>query len=384
MDIFSLQISLYLLSATKFIATGRRNYIMPQLGEYELHELIGSGGMSNVYRAYHAKLRRNVAIKVLSAGLSHEDKYARRFYREAYTVAGLQHSNIVPIFDYGVLEDTRFLVMPLLTGGTLIDRIERKSPMGNTLVTLPDIALFLHQLAGALQYAHDTGVVHRDIKPSNVIFDMHGTPFLTDFGILSVLDPSTAEVSEVTALLGTFAYMAPELWYGQTITPAVDQYALGLVVYSLITGHPPFGTETPGLVQLIHKHCHEMPIPIHFLRQEASPTLSAVVERAIAKNPADRYENVRDFAEAFETALSLHSGQNATHERRFTMPSPKLPPSEEKPVPPALPENNTTDDWYSMPTRAVVRPSAATPDPHRDGREWCPQRENLPILSALG
>ena len=232
---------------------------MTQLGEYQLHEMIGAGGMSTVYRGYQTKLKRNVAIKVLSPHLASEARYERRFEQEARMVANLQHSHIMPIFDYGVIKTTSFFVMPFLSGGTLVERIERQTGHERTLRDLDDVGLFVNQVASALYCAHSSGIIHRDVKPSNIIFDLFGDPFLSDFGIASLREPLPQDLSETGLLMGSYAYMAPELWYGEIPTPAVDQYAFALIIYALLTGHPAFGGEPSAMDDLIAKHAYETP-----------------------------------------------------------------------------------------------------------------------------
>jgi serine/threonine protein kinase len=274
-----------------------------QLGEYELHERLGVGGMSAVYKGFQPKLRRYVAIKVLLPELAEQTKYRERFDREAQLVAGLQHSHIVPIFDYGWENDISYFVMPLLTGGTLAERVRRQPTVGADFRSLDAVATMLKQVGGALHYAHSNGIVHRDIKPTNILFDTHGTPFIADFGIATLIESATIDLNRVDVVMGTYAFMCPEMWYGGEPTPAMDQYALGLVVYALVTGHAPFSAKTNALAELMHKHLNETPVRLHVLRQEATEEMSEVVEKAIAKQPQDRFSSVLEFADAFEHAV---------------------------------------------------------------------------------
>ncbi|RPI98125.1 MAG: serine/threonine protein kinase, partial [Chloroflexi bacterium] len=153
------------------------------LGQYQLLEQIGLGGMATVYRAYQPSLRREVAIKVLSAALAQQPGYMERFNREAEMAAALEHPNIVPIYDYGVQDGIGYVVMRLLMGGTLAERVSRRAYAGGQPPSLGEVADLLKQLASALDYAHRRGVIHRDIKPSNIMFDDQGRAYLMDFGI---------------------------------------------------------------------------------------------------------------------------------------------------------------------------------------------------------
>ncbi len=309
------------------------------LGEYELTGRLGGGGMSDVYRAWQPKLAREVAVKVLLPELAGEPAYVERFVREARMIAQLQHANIVPIFDYGTANDWTYLVMPFLRGGTLVERILRQGEHGMVLSALPAIADFLTALAGALDYAHAESIVHCDIKPGNVLFDEHGLPLLADFGIAMMLGSRTQEHERRQFLAGSYSYMSPELWQGEPVTPWVDQYALGLVIYALVTGHAPFGAELSSVTALMHKHLHDMPVPVHFLRNEASSEVNEVIMRAIAKKPTDRFPTVLAFAEAFKQAAT--DGFHDENRRHLMSDYNKNNGKE------------NTPSWASMPTRVT-------------------------------
>ncbi|MEP7287584.1 MAG: protein kinase [Chloroflexota bacterium] len=283
-----------------------------QLGQYKLNQLLGAGGMSVVYQAYQSSLKRNVAIKMLLPDLAGQGEYTTRFNHEAQIAAKLQHPNIVPIFDYGILNDSSYIVMRLLTGGTLTERIRRQQSNNQGRFMLSGIAELLKQLASALDYAHRLGVIHRDIKPSNIMFDEHGAAILVDFGIATILDTSTQDLNHLDKLMGTYAFMAPEIWHEKQITHYVDQYALGLLMYSLITGFPAFDIQSNGLSALMHKHLYEMPTPVHQLCEDSTVLISQVIERAIAKRPEARYPTVTAFAEAFTSAV-----QGIAHKETF-------------------------------------------------------------------
>jgi len=270
-----------------------------KLGQYQLHERIGSGGMGAVYRAMQTGLEREVAVKVLPPSLAMEPGYAARFTREAKTSAALEHPHIIPIYDYGTQDDISYIVMRLLTGGTLKDRLNAALLNGEPLPSLETVITLLRQLADALDYAHSRGVIHRDIKPGNVMFDNRSDVFLVDFGIAK-LTQATTQLTGDSMMMGTPAYMSPEQWMGQDLTPAADQYSLAVLVYNMLTGRGPFEAPTP--YAMMHQHIHEPVPPPQLLRADVPLTVNMVLERALAKEAGSRFPSIRDFATAFEDA----------------------------------------------------------------------------------
>lgn len=270
------------------------------LGQYELRERLGKGGMGAVYRGFQTSLNREVAVKVLSTDLSSEREFVERFKREAATSAALENSHIVPIYDYGNVGEIAYVVMRLLDGGTLAQRLKQSIQAQSDLPSPEDAATMLDQLASALDYAHRKGVIHRDIKPSNVMFDAEGTVFVVDFGIAKLLN-ATHNLTSTGATMGTPSYMAPEQWRNEPVSPATDQYAVGVVVYLMLVGRPPFEAPTP--FGLMHKHINDTPTPAHNARADLNPAISDVVNRAMAKDSRERYPNVSEFAKSFHDAI---------------------------------------------------------------------------------
>jgi serine/threonine protein kinase len=209
------------------------------LGQYEIRDFLGAGSMGAVYRGYQLNLKRDVAIKVLPAMLAMQPGYVQRFNREAETVAKLEHAHIIPIYDFGMVDSVAYIVMRLLTGGTLYERLHQQMVEKGVMPSFGEVAGLLRQLAGALDYAHNRGVIHRDIKPNNVMFDNQGFAFITDFGLAKITD-TTSSLTGSNSIVGTPTYMSPEQWRSEEVVPATDQYAVGVMIYALVTGRLPF------------------------------------------------------------------------------------------------------------------------------------------------
>jgi serine/threonine-protein kinase len=186
-----------------------------RLGQYEIHEEIGRGGMATVYRATQTSIGRAVAVKVLPREFMHERTFLDRFTREVKTIAGLQHQNILPVHDYGEFEGVPYIVMAYMQGGSLSDRIKKGS------LVLPETVRLVDQIARGLNYGHGKGIIHRDLKPSNVLLDGDMNAYLTDFGIAKVSE-ATIQLTGSGLTVGTPAYMAPEMYQKSTLTGAVD------------------------------------------------------------------------------------------------------------------------------------------------------------------
>lgn len=287
-----------------------KNLVGTTLGQYKLVEYLGKGGMGVVYRAMQPRLNRSVAIKILAESQAGRPEQLRRFHREAETSAKLEHPNIVPIYDYGTEEDMSYVVMRLLSGGSLADHIDNVVAGREERRSLQDVGELLQQIASALDYAHAQSVIHRDVKPSNVMFDNYGNAFLVDFGLVKLLDASSSNLTGAGIILGTPAYMAPEQWRDEALSPAIDQYALAIVIYLLLSGRLPFDAETSPY-ELMQQHC-EVPVPsVHEIQRDVPAKVSGVLKKALAKKPEDRFPLVMDFAEAFIEASSYKYSTNA-------------------------------------------------------------------------
>ncbi|MEB2287866.1 MAG: protein kinase [Anaerolineae bacterium] len=303
------------------------------LGQYELRDLLGVGGMGAVYRGYQTSLDREVAVKILPTALAEQAGYVERFNREARIAASLEHAHIVRVYDFGTQDSISYLVMQLLKGGTLAQRIARHP---DSRPSLAETAYLLDQLTSALDYAHSRGVVHRDIKPSNIMFDAQGNAHIMDFGIARLLE-ATSTLTSRGLVVGTWAYMAPEQWKAEDLTPATDQYALGVMTYALVTGRMPFEAATPP--GIMHKHLNERPVPPHHQMPDVPEALTPILERALAKQPADRFPSTTEFAQTFRQAVGRRGGQQtqfftAPIERPLLRPEPARTPSSSQPAAP--------------------------------------------------
>ena len=265
-----------------------------RLGRYQVIEEIGRGGMATVFRALDPSLKRDVAIKVLPSYMSEDPSFVDRFSQEAQAVAGLVHPNIIRVFDFGEDKGFSFIVMEYVSGGTLVDRLDRP-------LEVSEAVEFIGPLGEALQYAHGQGVVHRDIKPSNVLLNEAGRPILADFGLARMLEGS-AYLTQAGEVLGTAEYMAPEQGLGRQADQRSDLYSLGIVTYQMLVGHTPFKADTPSATLMAHIH---QPVPFpDDLDPAVVPGLAPVLMRALAKEPDDRYETPLELTQALESVLN--------------------------------------------------------------------------------
>jgi len=266
-----------------------------RLGKYQILGEIGRGGMATVYKAFDTGLQRHVALKVLLPRLAADDQVLRRFEREATTAANLKHPNIVTIHDVGSADGYHFLVMELLEGCTLREEIRARGAM------LPARAAYIaSQVASALDYAHQQGLIHRDVKPSNIILGREDHTTLTDFGLVRAAH--SARLTEAGATVGTLEYMAPEQLGGDEIDWRSDVYSLGVVVYELLVGRTPFTGDTP--FSLMQKVMYEPPPPLENLVPTLSSSVGRVVAQALSKSAADRFRTAGEFAAALYRSLS--------------------------------------------------------------------------------
>lgn len=331
------------------------------IGRYHILEQLGQGGMAVVYKAYDTRLERDVAIKIIRKDAFPAEAHERilqRFERESKALAKLSHTNIVKVYDYGEYEGAPYLVMELLTGGTLKYQQNHILPYG-------DAARLLAPIARALGYAHKHDILHRDVKPSNILIIESGEPILTDFGIAKVLEESDGQTLTGTGIgLGTPEYMAPEQWLGKAV-PASDQYSLGVVFYELVTGHKPYTADTPAAI-LIKQSNDPLPRPKDFV-----PGLPATVERvifkALAKQPENRFADMDAFAQALEKLAQ-------------SAPASDIRKEAKKNIPDRHPARSTSDrpGNYLPADELETRDDLIVKRPHRAIRQQSSEKKSLP------
>ena len=268
---------------------------------YEVEELVGTGGMSSVFRAHDRLLDRKVALKVLHQQYSEDADYIERFRREARAVAALSHPNIVTVIDRGEHDGRQFIVFEYIDGENLKALIERRGPAPVT--TALELAM---QIARGLSFAHQRGLVHRDVKPQNILLNGDGQAKVTDFGIARSLDVQHG-MTQTGTVLGTSDYIAPEQAQGQRVDEHTDVYSLGVVLYEMLTNEVPFPGE--NFVAVAMRHINEEPPSIRDKRPDVSPRLEAAVQRAMAKRPEDRFQTMADFCSELEANLAEAQGQ---------------------------------------------------------------------------
>jgi eukaryotic-like serine/threonine-protein kinase len=294
---------------------------------YELEELVGTGGMSSVYRAHDRLLDRKVALKVLHEQYAADADYVERFRREARSVAALSHPNIVTVIDRGEHDGRQFIVFEYIEGENLKRLIERRGPA--PVATALELGI---QIARGLSFAHQQGLVHRDVKPQNVLLNGNNEAKVTDFGIARSIDVQHG-MTQTGTVLGTSDYIAPEQAQGQRVDEQTDVYSLGVVLYELLTSEVPFPAE--NFVAAAMRHINEPPPSIRDKRPDVSPRLEAAIQKAMAKEPTQRFPTMAAFCQELDACLAesrdagtqvlrAAPGAQRTHRRRGVSPWPLL------------------------------------------------------------
>jgi WD40 repeat protein len=271
------------------------NWSGKQIGKYQVKEHLGQGGMGEVYKAFDPTLERDVAIKLIYPHLTNDPEFVERFQREARIVAGLRHPGIVQVHDFSVEDGAYYMVMEFVPGGSLKQQLDAL-PKGEHMPLDEAMAIFA-SIVQAVAYAHSQGVVHRDLKPGNVLLPPHGQPVLVDFGLSKIVGGEQVTLSG--DVLGTPAYMSPEQCNGEASDARSDVYALGVMLYELTTGTLPFDDDSP--VGLILKHISEPPAPPRSINPDLPVEIEDVIQKALAKDPAERFQSAQAMLEALET-----------------------------------------------------------------------------------
>jgi eukaryotic-like serine/threonine-protein kinase len=343
-------------------------------GRYEIGERLGSGGMSNVYRATDRILERTVAVKVLAEHLSDDERFVERFRREALAVAKLIHPNIVQVYDTGVDDGRHYIVMEFVAGRSGAQILRSQGPLD--YATAAEVGV---QACAGLDYAHRRGIIHRDVKPGNLM--IVGGPVgggemivkLTDFGIARAIEQT--RITQVGSVVGTAAYLSPEQVRGEEATPATDVYALGVVLYQFLTGRLPY--EGSSLAELAVRQQNEQPLPPSAYNGEVPETLGSAVLRALEGDPARRYAGADELAGGLRLGLrgedvslppaeeatptQVLGGEEATRrlertERQAVAAPPRRPAARRAPppAPPAWPEEAARRGAFSRFARFVL------------------------------
>jgi len=338
---------------------------MKKIGRYEIKGQLGDGGMAIVYHAYDPYFEREVAIKVIKAAFSADKSFRERFEREAKVIASLEHPAIVPVYDFGSQNGQLYLVMRLMVGGSLAERLQK------AVLSLSQATSLIGHLAPALDMAHQQGIVHRDLKPANILFDQQGNPYIADFGLVKLRQQSA--LSQTGMLMGTPAFMSPEQARGErNIDRRSDIYALGAVLFTILTGQPPY--EADNALGLAYKHIHN-PIPSACaLRAELPVSCDMVIKRAMGKDREARYATVGEMAAAL-------SGIATSQASPATLMMPKQPFMTVQPpvVPPQQPVVPSQTQRSGLPRG--VAPTKQKQKPKRSF--WLRKRLSKPLLAAM-
>jgi serine/threonine protein kinase len=264
-----------------------------KFSRYELKDELGRGGMAIVYRAYDPLFDRVVALKILNRELLDDSQLRERFERETKIIAKLEHAAIVPVYDVDRDNRQLFFVMRYMSGGSLTERIQSRS------LSLSQMAHIIQRVAGALDYAHDRGVIHRDLKPGNILFDEYNNAYISDFGIAKLTQAATQLTN--SGIIGTPTHMSPEQAQGEDVDGRSDIYSLGVILFEMLSGKTPYEARTPLGMALKHA---AYPVPrILNLNPSLPPDIEAVNEKVMAKERDKRYRSGLEFANAFIAAL---------------------------------------------------------------------------------
>lgn len=304
------------------------HFLGKQIDAFTVQERIGQGGMASVYRAFQPSVNRSVALKIISLNPSQgeRDEFRSRFAQEAKLIASLEHIHILPIYDYGIVNnEVAYLAMRLLRGGSLSDLL-LDGPL-----SLDRTAEIFTQIARGLAYAHSKGVIHRDLKPSNILLDDAGNAYLTDFGLAKILENSE-HLTKTGNIVGTPTYMSPEQLRGDPLDHRSDIYSLGCVLYHMLVGHPPFEASETNMVSVIYQHLEKSPQPPTEQNPNIPPSVELVALKALSKEASDRFNNAAEMADALNLALGRKISSTATYPAVQVVPT--TPRGSRKPVTP--------------------------------------------------
>lgn len=275
---------------------------------YEIIKSIGEGGMANVYLGFDTILNRNVAIKILRGDLASDEKFVRRFQREALSASSLSHPNIVEMYDVGEDNDEYYIVMEYIEGKTLKQLIKKRG-----FLTIPEVIDIMLQLTDGLAHAHDSYIIHRDIKPQNILILENGLVKITDFGIAVALNSS--QLTQTNSVMGSVHYLPPEQASGKISTIRSDIYSLGIIMYELLTGKLPFKGE--NAIEIALKQLKDQLPNIRKQMSDIPQSVENIILKATAKNPKNRYSDAREMHEDLKTALNPERLNEPRHVYKF-------------------------------------------------------------------
>jgi serine/threonine protein kinase len=348
------------------------------IGSYQVMSLLGQGGMATVYKAYHPKLDRYVALKMMHTSFLGDPQFVIRFEREAQIIARLEHPNIVPVHDYAEQDGQPYLVMKFIAG------ISLKDALNDGPLELRDTMMIMSAISKALDYAHQRGVLHRDIKPSNIMLDTNATPYLTDFGLARTVQDGESSLSQ-GMLIGTPAYMSPEQAAGRPLDARSDIYSLGVVLYELLVGQAPFGGGTTYTT--LHAHLTEPPPPPSSINPEIPPVVEMVLMQSLSKDPEDRYPSAAAMYDALKAALIQSNVRRLNPDERHSIAVSLAKPRDSllliRTEPERLPAKSTASSARTdvpIPVKAgAARQQAAPPRRRSDVVVWV----GIGVLLAL-
>ncbi len=344
------------------------------LGSCVIEELLGQGGMARVYRGRQEKLDRLVAVKILPPYYAADQNFVDRFRLEAKALAKLSHPNIVVVHDAGEESGHLYIIMEYISGGTLKQRIVPG-------MSVPEIQRVTREVASALTYAHEVGIIHRDVKPVNVLVDPNRRSVLSDFGIAKVLEGSE-RLTGTGAGVGTPEYMSPEQCRGNVVVDArADIYALGVMLYEMLTGRPPFLAD--NYTALAHSHIYEPAPPPSRFNPRISPAVQSVVLKALEKSPADRFQKATELSTALDMAVAAQAPMQLPTGRPAPQPASMRAPAAYPATvcPRCAHPNNASQRFCSAcgePLGAGQRPPQPAPNPQATG-SWltCPHCHSM-------
>jgi serine/threonine-protein kinase len=320
-------------------------------GRYKIEELLGQGGMSAVYKGTDPNLKRVVAIKLIHPHLSGDPEFVRRFEVEAASIAQLRHPNIVQVYDFSHDGDTYYMVMEFVPGESLQDRLKRLIK-ANRRMSLAEVVKTGVEVCQAVDYAHQRGLIHRDIKPANVMLSVHGQAILMDFGIVKIIGEK--HHTATGAVVGTALYMSPEQIRGLRPDHRVDIYSIGVMLYEMVSGRPPFEADSAMTIMMMHLND---PVPdLHELNPDVPEALKSVIEKALEKDPANRYQSAAELAADLQQALTPQPARPAAPLKTIVETPP--PGRESRQAP-----GEAASQPAARPAQTAPKPAEAAPEP---------------------